>query len=177
MINYLINKNDLIKIFADFYYVKNRKEITSSTFKKKHNLIDLVSKLLEMMNIDDWYFGLHTALRLHGISFKDDPAECLICTKIPFNNKKIEILGKKMQVFVFKPNLFKCYIKKNGVRYSDLEKTFLDFIYLWKLNHVPDHKIHRILGQYRNKVSQEKIIEYSELYPAEIQQVVNEFYA
>jgi hypothetical protein len=175
MINYLINKKDLIKIFADFYYVKNKKEISSKNFKKKHTLVGLVSKLLEMMKVEDWYFGLHSALRLHGISLKDNPAECLICSRVPFNSKRLEVLGKKLQVFVFKQNLFDFYIEKNGVKYSDLEKTFLDFIYLWKLNHVPDHKLLGILGKYRDKISKEKLITYSEIYPREIQLIINEF--
>lgn len=176
MINYLIKKNDLIKIFADFYYVKNKNEINSINLMQKHTLVGLVSKLLEIMNIEDWYFGLHTALRLHGISLKDNPEECLICTKIPFNSKKIEILGKKLQVFVFNPQLFNYYTLKNGIKYSDLEKTFLDFLYLWKLNHIPDHKLFRILGKYRDRISEEKIIEISKIYPIDIQKIINEFF-
>jgi len=177
MINYLINKKDLIKIFADFYYVKNKTEISANTFKKKHTLVDLVSKLLEIMNIEDWYFGLHTALHLHGISLKENPAECLICSRIPFNSKRIEVLGKKLQIFVFNADLFDYYIEENGVKYSNLEKTFLDFIYLWKLNHLPDHKILGILGKYREKISKEKIIKYSEIYPGEIQRLISEYYS
>jgi len=176
MINYLINKKDLIKIFADFYYVKNKLEISSNNFKNTHTLVGLVSKLLEIMNVEDWYFGLHTALNLHNISLKENPAECLICSRIPFNSKKIEVLGKKLQIFVFKADLFAYYFEKNGVKYSNLEKTFLDFVYLWKLNHLPDHKILGILGKYREKISKEKIIKYSEIYPPEIQRVIEEFY-
>ncbi len=177
MINYLVKKEDIVKIFADFYYVKNKNELEAQDFKEKHSLIDLVSKLLKLLNIGEWYFGLHTALRFHGISLKENPAECLICSRMPFNGKKIEVLEKKLQVFIFKPELIDFYITKNGIKFSDLEKTFLDFLYLWKLNNIPDHKLFRVLGKYRDRISEEKIKEHSKNYPLDIQKILNEFYS
>ncbi|MFX1274192.1 MAG: hypothetical protein ACFFBP_00520 [Promethearchaeota archaeon] len=176
MINYLIKTNDLIKIFADFYYVKGKKESISKNYKNNHTVVELVSKVLKMMDFKEWYFGLHTALRLYDISLQENPTECLITTRMPFNRKNIIVLGKNLQVFIFNQELFTFYKMKNGIKYSDLEKTFLDFLYLWKSNHVPDHKIFRILGKYRDQISQEKIMRYSAIYPSNIQQVLKDFF-
>ena len=176
MINYLIKKKDIIKLFGDFYYIKEKSEINSNTYKYQDDPLKLISKVLEIMNVSDWYFGLYTALSYHNITLEKNPTECLICSNSPFNSRKFKILGKKMQVFVLNKPFFNSYLKKNGVIYSNLEKTFLDFVYFWKLNDIPDYKILKILNKYQERISKDKIIECSSQYSDEIQQIIEKLY-
>ncbi len=54
-----------------------------------------------------------------------------------------EIAGYKFKFSRLSPSLLDFGITKagNGVRYSDPEKTILDFIYVWRYNGIPEEKI------------------------------------
>ncbi len=85
-------------------------------------------------------------------------------------------MGKNINLLVFNAKFFNFGIIKNGIKYSDLEKTFLDFIYLWKHKEIPNLKIKLILEKYRKKLSQKKMMHYIEYYSNEVKQVIEEFF-
>ncbi|MFX1273472.1 MAG: hypothetical protein ACFFBP_12270 [Promethearchaeota archaeon] len=176
IINYLIKKEQILKIFDNIYYVKSPNEVRSRDFKLKYNPLELLSKGLEFKNNTKWYFGLHTALRHHGISITENKDDYLLSENSLFKTKKINLLGKNITSLIFKSNLFQFGIIKNDIRYSDLEKTFLDFIYLWKYKNIPNHKIISKLEKYHNILSQEIINEYAIYYPSNVIKLIEEFF-
>jgi len=87
MINYLIKSNNIIKIFKDYYYVKDNEEIQNSNLQK-YEPLELLSKTLEFQNVGSWYFGLHTSLRKLKIPTKKNSNDYLICVNLPLKKSK-----------------------------------------------------------------------------------------
>ena len=176
IINYLIKKKEIIRIYGDLYYIKKIDEINTEGFYRESQALKLISKAFEYENDNKWYFGLHTALRFHDISLKNHPNDYILASRKFFQKRKIILMGKNINVLVFNAKFFNFGIIKNGIKYSDLEKTFLDFIYLWKLKEIPNLKIKLILEKYREKLSQKKMMHYIEYYSSEVKQVIEEFF-
>ncbi len=59
-------------------------------------------------------------------------------------------------------------------RYSDLEKTILDFIYLWIYNSTPKNRILMNITNYANNLSESKIKDYMHWYPKSVREIVKE---
>ena len=74
-------------------------------------------------------------------------------------------MGKKFRFFRFKDDLFNFGIINGKVKYSDLEKTILDFVYLWEYNHRNERTILVELSKLLDGTSKEKILDYSQYYP------------
>jgi len=57
-----------------------------------------------------------------------------------YRSKLINIDNHRFRFIKIKPELLKFGIIENGFRYSDVEKTILDFLYLWIYNNIPRKK-------------------------------------
>ena len=130
MIKYLISRGFLFSVLSDTYYVKSLDEYNSVTNEMKYSSLELVSKALKFLDVENWYFGLYTALRFHDISFDNGNADYLLFSNIITAKNKITVCGQEYKFIRLRPLLFKFGIeeKPNGVKYSDLEKTVLDFM-------------------------------------------------
>jgi hypothetical protein len=62
--------------------------------------------------------------------------------------------------------------KNEIIRYSDPEKTVLDFIYIWKYNGIPDDKIILDLSEWAKRASKEKLRSYAKKYPKTVAEIV-----
>jgi hypothetical protein len=64
-------------------------------------------------------------------------------------------------------------IKKgeNRVRYSDPEKTVLDFIYIWRYNDIPEEKIAADVSMWAKNVAKEKMMAYAKKYPKTVAEI------
>ena len=62
-------------------------------------------------------------------------------------------------------------IIKDNLRYSDPEKTILDFIYIWRYNGVSAEKIQLDLSECARSISREKTRRYSIHYPKTVQEI------
>jgi len=161
--NYLISRGLIVKVLDDLYYVKSDDEIRKK--RLKYSILEIIAKGLKLKRIDNWYFGLYTALKL--IKIKVDHKNkflYLINDKIS-NDKPINILGKKFRFLRFNNALFNFGIIDNGIRYSDHEKTILDFIYLLDYNQMNENRILIEISKIIDGISEEKIMEYSQYYP------------
>jgi hypothetical protein len=161
--NYLISRKFLIKIFDDIFYVKTTDEINQN--KLKVPVSELLGKALELKNIDKWYYGLYTALKLNGIKFPHEDKFCYLINNRILINKPFKILGKKYRFLRFQDNLFNFGIINGKIKYSDPEKTILDLLYLWDYSQKTENRIIVELSKLLNGSSKEKLIEYSEFYP------------
>ncbi|MFW9899140.1 MAG: hypothetical protein ACFFDO_07760 [Candidatus Thorarchaeota archaeon] len=162
MIKYLISRGYLLKIFKNIFYVKSRNEFQFN--KIRYSPLELVLNGLKLKRVRNWYFGLYTALTLNGITNNHDQEFYVINNKI-VNHKPIKIGHYTLNFLILKSRLLNFGIIKNKIQYSDLEKTILDFIYLWKINKKTDLKIIRNITKFIKNISKDKITKYSNYYP------------
>ncbi|MFX1572743.1 MAG: hypothetical protein ACFFB0_08340 [Promethearchaeota archaeon] len=168
--DYLISRGNLLSIVEDVYYVKSATEVNKK--KLKYSFFKLLSKALRFKQINNWYFGLYTALDLLNISYNhDNNYFYLINDKIVYNKPTI-ILGKKFRFLRFNNSFFNFGIIQNKTRHSDLEKTILDLIYLWEYNQMNENRILIEVSKLIDGISEEKILEYSQYYPESNQKLL-----
>ncbi len=162
----------IFEVLDDMFYIKDVDEFKNSVLK--YSQYELVSKALAFKNINNWYFGLHSALPFdlnekNEVFFGSDTEINYIITDRFTVNKPVIINGDKFLFLVFKKELLDFGIKDNGkFRYSNLEKTILDYVYLYSCNKVREGKIIVELSKYKNSVSSERISRYSKHYPANV---------
>ncbi len=160
----------LVRIFRGVFYVKSLEE--SKLGKNKYNHLELVAKGLELKNVKRWYFGLHTALKLNNMTHETFAVEDVVNDKL-FRANPIAIAGYKFKFSRLSPSLLGFGIRKagNGVRYSDPEKTLLDFIYLWRYNGIPEEKIVADVSGWEKGASKEKLMAYAKKYPKTVAEI------
>jgi len=133
IIRYLIRRKYFIRIFKGIFYARDWEEIKNKSIKYSH--FELVSKGLELKGVKYWYFGLYTALKLNNATHEYFTIDYVITDSL-YRNKPITINNRKFKFHKLKPSLLKVGIIESKFRYSDLEKTILDFIYLWIYNNL-----------------------------------------
>ncbi|MBD3194495.1 MAG: hypothetical protein GF317_05525 [Candidatus Lokiarchaeota archaeon] len=163
VIRYLMSQGMLLKIFKGIYYVKNDEELESK--KLKYSLLELVGKGLELKGINNWYYGLFTALRLNGVPSEHEKDVFYIMSDRLFRSKPIKIGGRSFKFIKLKYSLFNFGVENNKVRFSDFEKTVMDFIYLWKYNGIHRQKIIVDISDFVEKVDEKRIRRYAKYYP------------
>jgi len=173
VINYFISRGYLTRIFRGIFYVKSLEELKWG--KRKYSYLELVIKGLELKNIKNWYFGLYTALKLNNITHEYFTINYVISENL-YRSKIINIDKYKFRFIKLKPSLLNFGIIENRFRYSDLEKTILDFIYLWIYNNIPRKKILMDVAEYTNYISDKKIREYSKKYTNSVKEIVEEIF-
>lgn len=170
VINYLINQGDIIQILQDLYYIKSKIEMESKN--SKYSLLEIVSKAMSLKKISNWYFGLYTALELNNISTEHNNELFYVFNDMFYKNEPINISGHPFKFFKFKTASYPFGIKSNKVKYSDLERTILDFINIQKNNRVHDRRIINNVSIYMKDASIEKLLSYVEYYPADIMNIL-----
>ncbi len=171
IIRYLIRREYFIRIFKGIFYVKSWEEIKYESFK--YSQLELVSKGLELKGVKNWYFGLYTALKLNNATHEYFTIDYVISDNL-YRNKPITINNRKFKFHKLKPSLLKFGIIENNYRYSDLEKTVLDFIYLWIYNGISKKRILMNISDYTKNLSESKIKDYIHWYPKSVKEIINE---
>lgn len=163
--NYLISRGYLVNILDNIYYVKTIDEISQNMLK--YPILELVAKALKRKHVKNWYYGLYTAFELLNSDYENQDEFLYIINDRFLINKPIKILGKKFRFFKVKNAFFKFGIINKKVKYSDLEKTILDLIYLWEYNHINENIILIDLSKLLvlDGILEEKILKYSQYYP------------
>ena len=169
MIRYLLDRGYLVRIFRGIFYVKSLEEIKFGRTSLSH--LDLVAEGLKIKGVERWYFGLYTALMLNGVTHECFPVEFVLNDMI-FRAREVEIAGHRFKFVKIKPSLFFGIKKKGELRYSDLEKTILDFIYLWRYRGVPEEKIILDISKLVNEASRDRLHKYSEKYPKTVRRTL-----
>jgi predicted transcriptional regulator of viral defense system len=163
-IRHLVPRGYFVRILKGIFYVKSLEELELARPKYTH--LELVAKGLELKDVKRWYFGLHTALKLNNMTHETFAVEDVVNDKL-FRANPFTIAGHKFKFSRLSPALLGFGIRKagNGVRYSDPEKTLLDFIYLWRYNGIPEEKIAADVGGWAKGASKEKLMAYAKRYP------------
>jgi hypothetical protein len=169
-IRHLVPRGYLVRIFKEIFYIKSLEELELA--RPKYNHLELVAKGLELKNVKNWYFGLHTALKLNNMTHETFAVEDVINDKL-FRANPFTIAGYKFKFSRLSPSLLEFGIKKgeNGVKYSDPEKTILDFIYIWRYNGIPEEKIAADVSGWAKGVSREKLRAYAKKYPKTVAEI------
>lgn len=162
-IHYLSKRKHLVRIFNGIFYVRSLEEFKLG--KSKYNHLELVAKGLELKGIKNWYFGLHTALKLNNMTHEHFTIEEVISDSL-FRAKPVTIAGHKFRFIKLSPSLLKLGIVKEGLlRYSNPEKTLLDFIYLSRQDGVSNDRIIINTSSWIEGLDKEKIITNASNYP------------
>ncbi|GAH29850.1 unnamed protein product, partial [marine sediment metagenome] len=173
VINYFISRGYLSRIFRGIFYVKSLEELKFG--KRKYSYLELVKKGLELKNVKNWYFSLYTALKLNNATHEYFTIDYVISENL-YRSKVINIENRKFRFIKIKPDLLNFGIIENGFRYSDLEKTILDFIYIWIYNNTPRKKILIDASEYIDDLTEEKIRIYAKKYPKSVKEIVEEIF-
>jgi hypothetical protein len=90
-----------------------------------------------------------------------------------FRANPFTIAGYKFKFSRLSRSLLDFGIKKgeNGVRYSDREKTLLDFISIWRYNGIPEEKIAADISGWAKAASRGKLRVYANKYPKTVAEV------
>ena len=85
---------------------------------------------LELKKVTNWYYGLNTALQLNNMTHEYFVIDDILNDTI-FRQNIMTIKERKYNFRKISKKLLNFGIKNSGiVKYSDPEKTILDFIYL-----------------------------------------------
>ncbi len=170
VIRYFVSrKKYLIRIFKGIFYVKSIEEFKLG--KNKYNHLELVAKGLELKGVKNWYFGLHTALKLNNMTHEHFAIEEVISDSL-FRSNPVGIAGYKFKFVKLVSSLLDFGIKKERTLcYSDPEKTILDFIYLSRQDGIPVDRIVIDVSAWSNNISKNKIKKYARRYPKTVAEI------
>ena len=167
-INFMISYGYLLRILRGLYYVKTLEEFR---LKKAVDIYEILSLGMEKLKVN-WYFGLYTSLRLNGLTHEYFDVIFILNDEI-FRPKEIKVGGEKVKFIKLKSKLFGFGVKKrNHIKFSDVEKTLLDFIYVSRYRSVPEERIISIIEDYRKNAKAKKIKKYLKFYPKTVEMVV-----
>ena len=169
MVRYLLSRGYLVRVFRGVFYVKSAEEIKLKKIDISH--LELISGGLKVKGVENWYFGLYTALRLNGATHEYYPTDFVLNDRI-FRAREVEIAGHRFKFIKVKPSLFFGIKERDGIRYSNLEKTILDFIYLWRYRGLPEERIALDISEFVGMASREKLFEYSKKYPKTVRRTL-----
>lgn len=166
---YLRKSNYIKRILGDYYYIYSLEERYNRYCRYSDE--ELLFLVLEKMGVR-WYLGLERALREHKIGWQALSLVPIINTYFSSTKK----IGGSTFRFI-KTQEKRCQFglmeKKtsNGVLYyySDLEKTYLDFLYF---SSYQGKDVGSIQQQLDFKVNMKKVKRYAQYYSQKIRQVL-----
>jgi len=171
VIRYLSSRRYLLRIFRGIFYVRSLEEIKLG--RSKYNHLELVAKGLELKGVKEWYFGLHSALKLNNMTHEHFAVEEVVSDSI-FRANPFDIAGYKFRFVKLSPSLVSFGIKEERMlRYSDPEKTILDFIYLARQKGVPTDKIVADVSSWTKGLSKDRLRKYAKKYPKTVAMIAD----
>ena len=170
-IRHLIPRGYLIRIFREIFYIRSLEEIKLG--RNRYSVPELVAKGLELKNVRKWYFGLYSALKLNNMTHEHFTIEYVVNDKI-FRAKPVSIAGYRFKFVKLTPRLLEFGVVEDKIRYSDPEKTILDFIYIWRYNGIPKDKIVLDIAEWAKNTAKKRTKQYAERYPRSVREIVEE---
>lgn len=168
VIHYFTRRKNLVRIFRGIFYVKSLEE--SKLGKRKYNHLELVAKGLELKGVKNWYFGLHTALKRNNMTHEYFTIDEVISDSL-FRANPINIAGCKFRFIKVSSGLINFGINEDGIiRYSDPEKTILDFVYLSRHKGMDSNMIAMDLEDWAKDISKNKLRKHAIKYPKTVRE-------
>ena len=168
LVNYLIQYGYVIRILRGLYYVKTPIEFSTGGSPSIYRLLTLgMNKITK-----NWYFGLFTALVLNGLTHETYTTVFIINDRLA-RPRPIQVNGTPVRVIKSRRDIFDFgIVTRESLRFSDLEKTLLDFLYFANYGTLPKSLAWRLWKEYYGMVDPMKLKEYSKKYPRSIRKVV-----
>ncbi len=165
-----VHRGHLVRIFRGIFYVRSPEGLMLG--RAKYNHLELVAKGLELKGVKNWYFGLHTALKRNNMTHEYFTIDEVISDSL-FRANPINIAGYKFRFIKLSPPLIKFGVREEEIiRYSDPEKTILDFIYLSRHEGMTFEKIAMDVGDWIKDISEKKLRKYAMNYPKTVKRAV-----
>jgi len=175
-IHYLTKMKYLVRIFRGVFYVRTLEEFKLGT-TSKYNHLELVAGGLESKGVKNWYFGLHAALKLNNMTHEHFTVDEVISDAM-FRAKPVGIAGNRFRFVKISPALLGFGVRKErAYRYSDPEKTILDFIYLSAYGGMSAERIVMKVADWAEGISEGKTRRYSANYPKTVAKIASEVVA
>lgn len=169
VIKYLEEQKYLQRIFRGTFHV-----ISRSRNNSKYNHLELVAKGLELKGVENWYCGLYTALKFNNMTHETFVIYDIISDSI-FRQNPMTIDHHKFRFIKISKKLMHFGIKKQGmIKFSDPEKTILDFIYLGKYNGKSNKRIVSDVYDWSQNICKDTLKQYSKHYPKTIREIIQE---
>jgi predicted transcriptional regulator of viral defense system len=169
-VRYFIRRGYIIRIFKGIFYLKSLEELKFG--RSKYSYRELIGKGLKYKGVTNWYFGLYSALKINNMTHETFVIDHIINDKI-VRSKPIDVSGYKVEFHRVSFKLLEFgVIKKGNLRYSDPEKTILDFIYIWRYNKIPGRRIIMDIADYVSDISKDKIRKYAKHYPKTVEKTL-----
>ena len=164
-INYLLTKKYLDRILRGIFYIRSLEERRLG--KIEMNFYEVLKEALKMKKIENWYFGLETALKFNNLTHEYFTITYVISDKLK-RRKEMDILSYKVKFIAIKEELTKFGIIKGNIPYSDIEKTVLDKIYLGLYRGLDKFTIKNSIIDYFDECNKKKLIKYAKHYPGTV---------
>ncbi|MDG6927450.1 MAG: hypothetical protein JRN10_05045 [Nitrososphaerota archaeon] len=169
-IRYFESRREVIRIFRGVFYIRTLDEVKLG--RASYNHLELVERGLQIKGVKKWYFGLHTALKLNNMTHEHYAVDEVVTDSL-FRAKPITIASHNFRFIKLSPALFDFGVmEKDGLRFSDPEKTILDFIYIWRYNGMPEEKIAADISDWTGSISWTTMEKYAKKYPATVLETV-----
>jgi len=166
--NFMISYGYLVRILRGLYYVKTVEEFE---LKKSPGVYKILFLGLNKLKVK-WYFGLYTGLRLNGLTHEFFDTIFVLNDRI-YRPKAIKIAGEKVKFVKLTGKLVEFgIVNEDYKRFSDVEKTLLDLIYISRYRSVPEGRITSMIEEHKEEVRTAKVLDYLRFYPKAVEKVV-----
>lgn len=169
VMRHFIPRGYLLRIFKGIFYVRSPEEFKLNRIE--YDPLRLVAAGLKLKGIKNWYFGLRTALKLNNLTHEYFHTNEVINDTI-LRTRPMDIAGTKFRFLKIKTKLLGFGVNKDDIRYSDPEKTILDFIYLWNYRGVPERRVIMDISEWYPNLSNRKLRSYLSYYPKSVRNVI-----
>ncbi|WP_297421172.1 hypothetical protein [Thermococcus sp.] len=168
LVHHLISYGYVVRVLRGLYYVKTVEEFK---LKKALRPLEIIGLGLDKLGVK-WYYGLFTALRLNALTHEYFARIFILNDRI-YRSKTLKIYGENVEFIKIKPGLTEFGVTDRGrIKYSDVEKTLLDFLYLSRYNPKLRPTAENVVMEYWDAANKEKIREYLTYYPVSLRKVL-----
>jgi hypothetical protein len=175
IIKYFLERGYFIRVFRGIFYIRDPSEI-----KLKYILYsahEMIAEGMRFKGIDNWYFGMYSGLKYNNMTHEYFTSDFIINDSI-YREKPMKMNDAMFKFVKMKPSMFEFGVitekTKNNItiRYSDKEKTVMDFAYLWKRNGKNISFIVSRVAEYINQLDIEKMKKYAKHYPKWMEKLI-----
>jgi hypothetical protein len=168
---YLTRHRHLVVLFKGIFYRPGIVERKNKSYDIGYR--EAIVKALEIKGVKNWYFGLETAIKLNNLTHEFFVIDYILNDTIT-RTKSLKVFGNKVKFIKVKPKLCKFGINKfKNLKFSDIEKTVLDMVYLKKYNGYDDVTIKDFIFPYLDYCSKEKLRKYAKRYNKKMESFVD----
>lgn len=160
---YLLEEGYILRILRGIFHVKSFEERQQKTLDT--SIYKMVANALKKKGVKKWYFGLETALKLNNLTHEYFAIDYVLTDSFR-TTKIIMILKTRFQFLKRSEKYFhKGIIKKDGICYSNSEKTILDLSYQRFLDAKDSMLFLSPVKEYKKKIDIKKAKDLLFMYP------------